>query len=483
MNKFSIRQTTLASITMLSLLALPMQAHAFDARTIPLIGGLINMMFPVAKPAVRPPVQQQVPIQVYNPQTGGTTTVWTIPQPSASYTYVNTQAQRVYNVYNPQTQVRPYSVPSNFPVLQHTNPQLAQQIQNQVGIAQPAQTDQSQWQYQVSPVAYQQTSPVAPQLSGVNMAANNTASDTGSRYINSNSSSPRSGADLNGTGSLSAATSTSTPTSLTDTRVLDTNTTGTYKWPVPTNAKGTTGYVSSTFGDRDRDNFVKGCSDGTAPASHCGIKKHNGIDLAVPHGTNIESMSSGKVVRVDPYCNNPDSKLAFNKDPTKVSARGGCTVSVMNDSGEVITYQHLSDPGGLKAGDSIAAGDSIGKSGNSGGSFGAHLDVSICQSTVDKVNAASAAKKDVSRCEANGGKLVNPLDKMDPKDPRAASARAREKANKDYLDCKKKAGKDFDALQTCKNTFNSKKSAKGKTAKKGDANFVPQTGKLNMGRI
>ena len=467
MTTLNLRRTAAASITALGLLALPMQAHAaFDFRTLPLIGTLINMIMPAPKP-----VQTNQPVVAY-PVNQGAATVWSVPQPTAGYTYINGQAQRVYNTYTPQMQVQPYSVPYNYPVLQQTNPQAAQQIQSQVGMVQPSQT--AQWQYQVSPVAYQQTVPVSPTLGGLN--TNNSAGSGNVGY------SPSTGSSGYTPSVEQSVANTPVPTSLSDNRVVDTNSNGTYKWPVATNSSGTTGYVSSVYGPRDRDNFVAGCSDGTAPASHCGVQKHNGIDLKVPHGTNVESMTSGKVVYVDPYCSNPESKLAHNKNPTSVNPRGGCAVSVLNDKGEMVTYQHLSDPGSLKAGDTINAGDSIGKSGNSGGSFGAHLDVSVCNISEEKVAAAQKAKTNITRCEAIGGKTINPLDKLDPNDPRAAAARAKEKMNTTYLACKKSAGKDFAALQKCKNTFNATYNKKPTAATEKSKPLEPLTGKLNMGR-
>lgn len=472
------RRTALVSLTTFSLLALPLQAHAaFDYRSIPLIGGLLGMMMPAAKPAA----QVAPPVIVY-PANRVTTPMWSVPQPAAGYTYVNGQAQRVYNVYTPQTQVQTYSMPANYPSLQQSNPQAAQQMQQQLGVVTPAQT--AQWQYQVSPVAYQQTVPNAPQMGGINMASSssNASGNTGpSGYGGAvGGSSGYSTPSYNSTSNGSAASSTNVPTSLNDNRVVDTNQSGTYKWPVATNSSGTTGYVSSVYGPRDRDNFVKGCSDGTAPASHCGVKMHSGIDLNVPHGTKVESMTSGKVVHVDPYCSNPAAKLAQNKDPTSVTPRGGCTVSVLNSSGEMVTYQHLSDPGELKVGDAINAGDPIGKSGNSGGSFGAHLDIAVCNISEEKVAAAQKAKSNLSRCEANGGKTINPLDKLDPKDPRAASARAKEKINATYLACKKAAGKDFAAVQKCRATFKAKYNAPPAPVKIKPIESM--TGKLNMGR-
>ena len=457
MTTSNIRHSILASIAAIGLMALPLQAHAaWDYRSIPLIGELIAMFIPPAKPAVTKPAQ---PVAVY--PINQTMPVWSIPQPTAGYTYVNGQAQRVYNVYTPQGQVQMYSVPSNYPIMQQTNPAAAQQIQTQLGVVQPTQT--AAWQYQVSPVAYQQTVPNAPQLSGVNMA--------GTSVTNANSNTLSS--------NTPAASSNGAPASLNDNRVIDTNASGTYKWPVPTNSSGTSAYVSSVYGMRDRDNFIAGCSDGTAPKTHCGEKMHNGIDLKVASGTPIQSVTSGKVVYIDPYCNHPDAKLEVNKDPTHVHPHSGCAVSILNAKGEMMSYSHLSDPGNLKVGDAINAGDTVGKSGNSGGSFGAHLDLSMCQISDEKVAAAQKAKTNMTRCNSIGGTSLNPLDKLDAKDPRAAAARAKEKMNTTYLACKKAAGKDFAAIQQCRSTFKSKYNKKPLAPNKP---MEPLTGKLNMGR-
>lgn len=461
MANLKFRHSALASITALSLMAIPLQAQAaWDYSTIPLLGSLIALL--MGPTTTAKPVAQPAPPPVAYSVNQANTVVWSVPQPSVGYTYVNGQAQRVYNVYTPQSPVQVYSVPANYPVLQQTNPQAAQTIQTQAGVVQPNQT--AQWQYQVSPVAYQQTVPNAPQLNGTNMA-NTPVNTSASTYsITSNN------------------TSKPTPTSLTDTRMVDTNASGGYKWPIPTNASGTEAPVSSVFGPRDRTNFIKGCSDGTAPESQCVIRQHVGVDLSVPHGTRVESMTSGTVVRVDPYCNNPASKLEFNAQAWLVKPAGGCAVSVMNSNNEIVTYQHLSDPGKLKAGDTIAAGDPIGKSGNSGGSSGPHLDVSICSVPPDKMAAARKNNADMSSCSAIGGKNINPLDRMDPKDPRAANGRAKEKINAAYFACKKAAGVNFAAVAKCiiYRAMNFNRPAAPKVAAKP---MEPLTGKLNMGRI
>ena len=162
---------------------------------------------------------------------------------------------------------------------------------------------------------------------------------------------------------------------------------------------------------------------------------------------------------------------------------------VLNDKGELISYSHLSDIGGLKVGQEVNAGDTIGKTGNSGASFGAHLDLSICQVTQAQVDAALKAKKDLDSCSGIGGKKINPLDKLDPEDPRTKDARAKEEINKTYLACKKSAGKDFKAIQKCRDVFKSQfnKAPSKDTTKKETTPEVqkmgPLEGDLNFKRL
>ena len=452
------------------LIAMPLcmmipQAHAFDARTLPIIGALINLFSPqqqnsnIKAPSVV--VQNRGPIQS-----------WPVPQPTVGYAYTQPSptslyGQPVYNIYQPN--------PQNYrPVAQNINgypqPTMGMQ-QGQGGYAQNNQGgmpgnvlpppnalgNAPQWQYNVTPSTYEQTSPI-PYLP--ESIANNPSASVENISIDANNTAKR---------------------------VVDTTDSGKYRWPVGTNSSGTQNAVTSIYGPRDRDLFVPGCSDGTAPASHCGVQKHNGIDIKAPVGTPIESMTSGTIAYVAPYCSNPATKNAVNKDPTNTVPRGGCSISVMNDNGELVTYQHLSDTNGVKVGDSVKAGDNIGKTGNSGASFGAHLDLSMCEISPEKLKAAQDAKKDISRCESIGGKNVNPLDKLDDSDPRAQSARDREKANNDYIACKKTAGSNSAELKKCRNAYAAAKAKIGTgtaaPAKNIDIKNAPITGKLNMERI
>lgn len=214
-----------------------------------------------------------------------------------------------------------------------------------------------------------------------------------------------------------------------------------YKWPVAeTNglAKNT---VVSPWGPRCHIH-----PDGT---EFCGddATMHNGIDLNVPTGTPVSSMNGGKVAWVDPYCSN----RKLDAPPQ------GCSVSVVNDKGEMFTYMHLSNTP-LKTGDSINAGGSIGESGNTGKSTGAHLHIAACEIKPEKVTGTSYP---MSLCKPeNGGKAVNPLDKLDPTDPRSISGRKLEKLRDEYHKCLKesRAVKDTKRAAECKKAYQQRKA-------------------------
>ena len=126
-------------------LTLTSPAHAVDLSYLPLIGPLLNLIFPTQAP-VKAPVAQPVQTQVYNPNTGTMQMVWTIPQAASAYTYVNSQmAQnaRVYNVYNPVQVIQQYPV-QNIPVnLPNPNQQYS-------------------WNYNVPTQTYQNSIPTPP---------------------------------------------------------------------------------------------------------------------------------------------------------------------------------------------------------------------------------------------------------------------------------------------------------------------------------
>ncbi|WP_211750078.1 M23 family metallopeptidase [Paenibacillus sp. Marseille-Q4541] len=83
---------------------------------------------------------------------------------------------------------------------------------------------------------------------------------------------------------------------------------------------------------------------------------HNGIDLAVPKGTELHSITSGTVERI------------VNHGTENI----GKGVIIRTEQGDLHVYGHM-DNISVHKGDVIQAGDFIGLSGNSGHSTGAHL--------------------------------------------------------------------------------------------------------------
>jgi murein DD-endopeptidase MepM/ murein hydrolase activator NlpD len=418
-------------------------AHALDMRAWPVIGTLLNMMSP--KPQTQQVIVQQPKV------TGPTTQVWTIPQPRAGVAYTNTQLQPVYNIYTPTTPVQSATIPTTMANQPLTYATVERYTTKPLQISSPA------WQ-PTNSTTYANTVPEAPSNSaGVGGASSNFEINSGSTSTIANSG-----------------------------RALDNTTDGKLRWPVGTNSSGTKNYVSDAYGDRDRDFFDTGCQDGTKDKSKCGIVMHKGIDIATPYGTNLESMNTGTVVGVSSYCKDKNAKLPGGYHGKGVPG-AGCSVSVMSDSGEIITYSHLSDSGDLKVGDSIKAGDSVGKSGNSGGSFGAHLDLSICQVPQEKADAIKESKKNVSyNCANNGGTQVDPITRLDDKDPRTAGAKEKQKITQEHVACKRAAGKDAEKRAKCDATYKSKKAKWQAANKKGrtdSSSMNSHTGDLTMKRF
>lgn len=80
--------------------------------------------------------------------------------------------------------------------------------------------------------------------------------------------------------------------------------------------------------------------------------KHNGIDFAMPNGTELKAVVEGKIQIID-YGN----------------ALSGKTVIIKGEDGMTYIYGHLSDFV-VKNGDYVKIGDLLGYSGNSGNVFG-----------------------------------------------------------------------------------------------------------------
>ena len=114
------------------------------------------------------------------------------------------------------------------------------------------------------------------------------------------------------------------------------------------------GRISSEFGPRK------------TPTKNASTN-HSGIDIAVPIGTPVKTISSGTV--------------------TKAGASKGYGVAVFIDHG-IINGKHVTSEYGhlsktdVKVGDKIKAGQIVAKSGNSGYSSGPHLHITIKENNI-----------------------------------------------------------------------------------------------------
>lgn len=81
---------------------------------------------------------------------------------------------------------------------------------------------------------------------------------------------------------------------------------------------------------------------------------HKGIDIGVPTGTPIHAAQSGVIVA------------------SGASGTAGNFIRIRDEDGIETIYMHLSERI-AKAGETVSAGDIIGKSGNTGNTTGAHL--------------------------------------------------------------------------------------------------------------
>lgn len=106
--------------------------------------------------------------------------------------------------------------------------------------------------------------------------------------------------------------------------------------------------LTSGFGPRNTG--IKGAST-----------NHQGIDLAAKAGTSIKSLRDGKVVAS--YYHNAQ----------------GHVIRVQQDDGIVAQYQHMQGKSALKVGQSVTAGQEVGKVGSTGVSSGPHLHLEIKQ--------------------------------------------------------------------------------------------------------
>jgi murein DD-endopeptidase MepM/ murein hydrolase activator NlpD len=113
-------------------------------------------------------------------------------------------------------------------------------------------------------------------------------------------------------------------------------------------------------------------SNGNHTSSHDG-KDEYAFDFAVPMGTSVRAMRSGKVLRVRKV-SSPGSSC-FNGGGS-ACANLANTVEVLHDNGTVGLYMHLSSIG-VSVNQSIQQGQVLGKSGASGWATGPHLHVQV----------------------------------------------------------------------------------------------------------
>lgn len=109
--------------------------------------------------------------------------------------------------------------------------------------------------------------------------------------------------------------------------------------------------VSSGFGAR------------THPVTGEKGKMHNGVDFAIPGGTPLAAIGGGVVESVG------------------YDDISGNYIRVKMPNGDVFSYAHMKEKSPLKKGQSISAGDVIGKVGSTGRSTGNHLHLTYKKQT------------------------------------------------------------------------------------------------------
>ncbi len=114
------------------------------------------------------------------------------------------------------------------------------------------------------------------------------------------------------------------------------------------------------------------CSNGNGTSTHTG-KDQYAYDFAMPVGTTVRAMRAGTVLAVRNVSQPGD---ACYSSGSASCANYANTVEVEHSDGTVALYMHLSK-GTVKKGQSVAQGDVLGKSGNSGWSTGPHLHVQV----------------------------------------------------------------------------------------------------------
>lgn len=90
---------------------------------------------------------------------------------------------------------------------------------------------------------------------------------------------------------------------------------------------------------------------------------HNGVDIAIPGGTELPAIGGGVVESVGH------------------DALSGNYIRVKMPNGDVYSYAHLKEKSPLKNGQSVNSGDILGKAGSTGRSTGNHLHLSYKKRT------------------------------------------------------------------------------------------------------
>lgn len=152
---------------------------------------------------------------------------------------------------------------------------------------------------------------------------------------------------------------------------------GLFSWPTPKKSNR----ISQFFGYTDFH------------SKYATQKRHNGIDLATPTGTEIYSVMSGTVKDTG--------------DATKICRKKqyGKWIAVDHGNGLTSMYAHMSLIS-VKKGDRISRGQKIGLSGNTGYSFGPHLHFAVYYTAGLKIKIIT---KNQSGCHVSPQKYKLPI--------------------------------------------------------------------------
>lgn len=104
---------------------------------------------------------------------------------------------------------------------------------------------------------------------------------------------------------------------------------------------------------------------------------HMGVDYRAADGTNVHSVGDGTVIRASCQTNSVNCGRTATGNIT-----GGYIVEIDHGNGEVSRYMHMTNPASVNVGDTVTAGQSIGRSDSTGG-VAPHLHFEIKQNGVN----------------------------------------------------------------------------------------------------